>query len=88
MFDCFTEQPDFTPFTALPNNIPLDQMNPAPAALADPLLRRDALASAQMNFRQVDQAPEDELNRILWRALKGSRLPYPVWAVTPGADDN
>ena len=28
MFDCFTDQPDFTPFTAVPNHIPLDQMNP------------------------------------------------------------
>ena len=30
MFDCFTNTPDFTPFTALTNNIPLDQMNPEP----------------------------------------------------------
>jgi DNA-binding beta-propeller fold protein YncE len=88
MFDCFTETPDFTPFRALPSNIPLDQMNPKPAAIADPILRRDALASARMNFREVDKAPEDELNRILWRAMKGSRVPYPAWAVTRDADDN
>ena len=88
MFDCFTEQPDFTPFAAVASNLPLDQMNPEPTALADPLLRRDALASAKMNFRAVDQAPEDELNRILWRAMKGSRSPYPTWAVTPGTDDD
>ncbi len=87
LFDCFTETPDFTPFTAVPNNVPLDQMNPDPVTILDPILREDALASARMNFREVDKAPEDQLNRILWRAMKGSRVPYPEWAVTTGADD-
>ena len=88
MFDCFREEPDFTPFAAVPNRVPLDQMNPVPAKIADAALRRDAVASAKMNFREVDKAPEDQLNRILWRAMKGSRVPYPEWAITPGADDD
>lgn len=88
LFDCFTATPDFTPFTAVPNLVPLDQMNPAPAALTDPVLRRDALASARMNFREVDRAPEDELNRILWRAVKGTAAPYPEWAVRRAAEDD
>ncbi len=88
MCDCFTDTPDFTPFMAVPNNVPLDQMNPAARALVDPAARRDALASARMNFREVDKAPEDALNRILWRAMKGTGEPYPEWAVTVGADDD
>jgi hypothetical protein len=88
MSDCFTETPDFTPFTAVPANVPLDQMNPPAKAIADPARRRDALASARMNFRAVDQAPEDALNRILWRAMKGPGEPYPEWAVTHGDDDD
>ena len=87
MFDCFTETPDFTPFVAVPSNVPLDQMNPEPAALQDRVLRQDALASARMNFRAVDQAPEDQLNRILWRAMKGTAVPYPEWAVGRDSDD-
>ena len=86
MWDAFTDTPDYASFVAVPNNIPLDQMNPAARALADPVARRDALASARMNFREVDKAPEDALNRILWRAMKGTREPYPEWAVTVGAD--
>ena len=82
MFDCFTNTPDFTAFEAVPNNIPLDQMNPDPKAQADAQLRRDAYASARMNFHQADRAPEDALNRILWRAVRGSREPYPEWAIT------
>ena len=31
-----------------------------------------------MNFRDYDLAPEDELNRILWRAAKGPDVPYPT----------
>lgn len=88
MFDCFTETPDFTPFTAVPNRVPLDQMNPEPRALSDPQLRRDALASGRMNFRQIDRAPEDALNRILWRAARGTAEPYPEWAITLVQDDD
>jgi DNA-binding beta-propeller fold protein YncE len=87
LFDCFTETPDFTPFTAVATNIPLDQMNPDPVKVTDRQLRRDAVASAGMDFRSPDKAPEDKLNRILWRAMKGSAEPYPEWAVRPDADD-
>ena len=38
--------------------------------------------------QQLFRAPEDVLNRILWRAMKGSRAPYPEWAVTPVEDDD
>jgi YVTN family beta-propeller protein len=87
MFECFTETPDFTPFQSVPNQVPLDQMNPDPAAILDPILRQDAVVSATLNFREVDKAPEDTLNRILWRAMKGSRIPYPEWAVLPTGED-
>ncbi len=88
MFDCFTDTPDLRPFTARAANVPLDQMNPGSTALLDPRLRADAEASAQMDFSRVDRAPEDALNRILWRAMKGSAAPYPEWAVNKGADDD
>ncbi|MHB0958058.1 MAG: alkaline phosphatase family protein [Pirellulaceae bacterium] len=86
MFDCFVEEPDLTPYDALSTNVPLDQMNPVPAAIGDRILREDAIISASLNFREVDRAPEDVLNRILWRAVRGSRDPYPQWAA--GADDD
>jgi hypothetical protein len=49
--------------------------------IQDATLRRNAYASARLNFRQVDAAPEAVLNRILWQAMKGSAAPYPSWAV-------
>jgi len=82
MFDVFADVPDFTPYTAVPNTIPLDTMNPPPSQIADSLLRKNAQVSARLNFRQIDACPEDTLNRILWHAVKGSRAPYPEWAVS------
>ena len=87
MFDCFTETPDLTPFTFVPNNVALDQMNVAANTIKDPLLRQHANASARMNFKQADKCPEDLLNRILWHAMKGSAAPYPAWAITAEAKD-
>lgn len=87
MFDCFTDTPDFTPFNSVANNVPLDEMNPAARNISDPLLRKDAYVSARLPFQLPDQCPEDVLNQILWRATKGSRTPYPAWAVKVVDDD-
>jgi YVTN family beta-propeller protein len=87
MFDCFTEKPDSRPFDSVPTNIPLDTMNPLKSKIADPQLRRDAAVSGRLNFRRPDACPEDTLNRILWRAVKGPSVPYPSWAVTLVVDD-
>jgi hypothetical protein len=86
MFDCFTNTPDFTAFTAQTNQVPLDQMNPNPKFIRDAALRKDACVSAKLPLDKEDQCPEDVFNRILWRAMKGSRTPYPVWAVARDED--
>jgi len=86
MFDCFTDTPDFTPFTAVPNLVPLDEMNPEPKAIRDPLLRRQAYASSRLPLDRIDQCDEDILNRILWHAMKGSAAPFPAWAVLPRSE--
>lgn len=87
MFACFIDKADVTPFDSVANNIPLDQMNPEPASINDPQLREDAIVSSQLNFAEVDRAPEDVLNHILWRAMKGTSVPYPSWAAVVDEDD-
>ena len=81
MFDCFEDTSDLRPFVSIPANIPLDQMNPGSVALTDPLLKQLAQWSEEMNFEQVDRAPEDRLNRVLWHAMRGSHVAYPQWAI-------
>jgi YVTN family beta-propeller protein len=81
MSDCFTATPDLTPYTAMTNNVALDQMNPEPKKISDTLLRRHAYASARLPLQAPDKCPEDLLNRILWHAVKGPHEAYPEWAI-------
>lgn len=89
MFDCFTGVPDFAPYDAVANRVPLDQMNPNPKQIKDAQLRRDAIVSSRLPLDKEDQCPEDLFNHIIWRAAKGSQVPYPAWAITAkdGDDD-
>jgi hypothetical protein len=87
MVDCFTSVPDFSPYTALTNNIPLDQLNPPAKKLSNSVLRKDAYASARLPLSKPDQCPEDTLNRILWHAMKGPQAPYPQWAIQAVDED-
>ena len=52
MFTTFTETPDFTPYTALPVSVPLDELNPPLKALRGQHLR-DAVASMKMDFSNL-----------------------------------
>ena len=56
--------------------------------IADPLLRENALASARLPLEKIDQCSEDQLNRILWHAMKGSSAVYPLWAISDVDDDD
>jgi YVTN family beta-propeller protein len=88
MSDCFSETPDFTPFRSVPNTTPLDQLNPEPKKIADRQLRADAIASAKLPLEEADRCPEHVLNQILWRAMKGSKVAYPRWAVHSEQDND
>jgi YVTN family beta-propeller protein len=87
MLDCFTDAADLSPFDAVPNQVPLDQMNPSPKKILNSRLRKDARISARLPLKKPDQCPDDVLNRILWRATKGPLTPYPQWAVAGDSDD-
>jgi hypothetical protein len=70
MVNSFTTKADLTGFTALEPRIDLAAVNPRNAY--------GAAQSARMDFSDVDRAPEDELNRILWHSIKGANVPYPA----------
>ncbi len=77
MTNCFVDQPNLAPYTVLPNNIPLNQMNPKKAALTGPALEF-AEKSDRLDFTEPDKADENTLNRILWQSLRGNTDPYPA----------
>jgi len=74
--DCFRDRPDLTPFAAVPNKVPLDEMNPPLHQLKGEALRW-ANKSLELDFDEADEADEDTLNRILWHSVRGWDTPYP-----------
>ena len=75
MRGCFTDKPDLTPYTAVKNRIPLDEMNKAVGELKGKA-REFALKSLELDLDVEDRADEDTLNRILWFSVRGDQ-PYP-----------
>ncbi|HEY3439766.1 MAG TPA: bifunctional YncE family protein/alkaline phosphatase family protein [Paludibaculum sp.] len=76
MTSVFTPHADASPYAAIANRIPLDQMNPPAKALRG-RARWAAEESARMNWADVDDIPSDTLNRILWWDARGYDTPYP-----------
>ncbi len=67
----FGKSADLTPYTArLPDKSLLAQKNTRRAYGAE--------RSRRMDFAQADDAPEQALNEILWRSLKGPHAPLPT----------
>jgi hypothetical protein len=75
MTDCFGTEPDLTPYKAVPNRIPLDEMNPELNALSGRELHF-AKKSLLPVFDGIDSGKDDLLNRILWFSARGHE-PYP-----------
>jgi hypothetical protein len=61
--------PDLRPFGALPEGIGTSQVNTADSY--------GAAQSGTWNFDAEDRAPMDQLNDVVWHAVKGPDVPYP-----------
>jgi YVTN family beta-propeller protein len=70
MTSVFQANPNLAPYTAAPPRIALDLRNPEQSATA--------ARSRRMNFEEEDRVDDDELNDILWVAIKGEDAPKPV----------
>jgi len=80
MSDCFTETPDFTPYKAVPSNIPPDEVNPPLSGLSGKQLSW-AKKSLEQDLDDYDRIDEDTFNRIIWHAMKGYDRPYPDFSL-------
>ncbi|MGZ3758173.1 MAG: alkaline phosphatase family protein, partial [Mucilaginibacter sp.] len=76
MFTCFTNRPVEFSYKAVPNQVPLDEMNPKLSMLKGKALYY-AKQSAKPEFNHIDGGNDDLMNRILWQAGKGAK-PYPA----------
>jgi hypothetical protein len=76
-----TEAPDFTPYTVRTPTQSVHETNVRTSEITGPnatARKAAAVASARMNFSEPDAAPTEKLNRILWGAVKGWKVPYPT----------
>jgi len=69
MWASFQLEPDLRAFKARPAQVPLDEKN-SPSAFG-------ARRSMKLALEEADEAPEDELNEIIWKAVKGRNSPMP-----------
>ena len=76
MFDCFNNKADLSPYISVPNEIPLDEMNPDLSQLKGTALRY-AKKSMEPQFEKIDTGDDATFNRIIWFAMKGKK-PYPA----------
>jgi len=71
LYECFTNTPNFSPYNAKPANIDLNTKNVA--------INESSRKSAKFNFQHEDAVNDLELNRVVWKAVKGenSEMPAP-----------
>lgn len=74
MWRSFSKTPNNTIFQSLPSNINLNDLNPGGTKLA-------AMAKG-LNFTGVDRVPDEVMNNMLWKSIKGenAKVPVPVRA--------
>ena len=65
----FTDKPDLTPYDYLRNTWPMDRMNTDDTY--------GSKLSMLMDWDEEDEAPEQPLNEILWKSIKGEHSPMP-----------
>lgn len=70
LHDCFTINPDLTPYTARPNRVNLNQLNTAMGSLSD--------QSWKLNLEEVDRAPDDLFSEIIWKTVRGEHAQMPA----------
>ena len=70
MFGSFARTPNAQPYSVIAPKVSLTERNPENAPMA--------AESKQMDFSDADLADDDELNEVLWRAIKHTDPPAPV----------
>ncbi|GJM27457.1 MAG: phosphoesterase [Cyclobacteriaceae bacterium] len=69
MWNAFQSKPNFKPYTALMNRIPLDELNTEKSYGAE--------LSKELPIEQADVAPDDVYSKLLWHAIMGVDRSFP-----------
>ncbi len=77
MWDCFSSSPNMTPYKAVPNRTPLDELNPRREALNGKARYWANVALNRLTLDLDDENNDDILNHMIWYSAKGYNTPYP-----------
>jgi hypothetical protein len=77
MYNTFTNKPDFTPYTYLPNQVSLTETNPAVTTSTSPVQAAWAQWSAKQNWTTEDMVNMAQGNRDVWYSSNNFTKPYP-----------
>ena len=71
LYDCFTNKPDFTPFTLKAPGVSLNIRNMA--------VNKSSKRSEAFDLADEDEVPDLDLNQVVWKSVKGedSEMPAP-----------
>lgn len=70
MWRSFSSTPDLTPFTAVAENVSLNDKNTA--------MNEWQRRSEKFNFTKEDKVPDMQFNLVLWHGIKGDDVPLPA----------
>ncbi|MDR3695357.1 bifunctional YncE family protein/alkaline phosphatase family protein [Mucilaginibacter sp.] len=70
LFECFNDQPDLSPYKALPAQVNLEQRN-----VAD---NQSSKRSQFFNLAKEDAVPDLDLNEVIWKYVKGENAVLPA----------
>ena len=78
MADVFTDTPDFTPFNFIPNQIPLDTLNPVPVTALQRAWEAEVARYFPHGPKQTpDIADANLLDHAIWYATHDFSKPFP-----------
>jgi DNA-binding beta-propeller fold protein YncE len=74
--ECFSNVRDLSPYTAVPNQIELDKMNPSFGSLQGSQ-REWTRKSMALDWSDIDRADARVLNQVIWHSVRGADAPFP-----------
>jgi hypothetical protein len=77
MYDVFTNKPNFTPYTYLPNHVSLTETNPAVTVTANAVQTAWAQWSVKQDWSSEDMMNMAQGNRDVWYSSSNFTKPYP-----------
>lgn len=70
LYECFTNKPDFTPYKVKPAEVDIDKVNVA--------VNESSRRSEKFSFAKEDDAPDLDLNEVIWKSVKGENSAMPA----------